>query len=1244
MYGFDFGPLMAQAYAENVGGDGYVWIGSESTVHNWNAKTNFTEEEVNNVFRGFLGVKPHINVSSPEFVAFVERWRSQPATIDEATGECSTEEDDAGSPIWMRYDVDNDTSTYDLCVGMNYSKDIFNQYVPYFYDATYVVARALHQLLQEERREEVVGAELKEAMLAQEFAGVSGRVAFDSAGDRSSGLLYEVVNHAGNSSLRHVALWSEERGFEVCQEGAAGCHEVVWSTGDNKRPKSRFVNVGAAVAIATTSGEDLKMHSLLSAIVLAIRDANDDDTLLQDFQLRIAQEDSKCDGAAAVDAAFSLQEWGAVAVVGTVCSLASVQMQDVLQHYAIPQVSGSASSSSLAAQSGGTSGRDDPYPYFMRTIGSNVYEARAAADVVDHYNWTRVVTVSVDDVNGHDSSEAFLQSATALGITVVDQLTYQEGEQDFSEVVDRLRESHTFIIVTFAYTEDLGPLMWQAYAADVGGDGYVWIGSESLMKDSTWMFMSHSLTEEEVNNVFRGFLGVKPHINVSSPEFVAFVERWRSQPATIDEATGECSTEEDDAGSPIWMRYDMDNDTSTYDLCVGMNYSRPDATLSKYVPYFYDATYVVARALHQLLQEERREEVVGAELKEAMLAQDFAGVSGRVAFDSAGDRAAGCCMVVNHAGNSSLRHVALWVRSGVRGVPGGRSGPAMVVLLVNGCGISLCSVQLEFLALAHRSVGTAVHKAHPPSQAKGRALSLAWEGRLPTTGDSEPPLDGQCADGEVFYPESQQCKECPAGTFHNVGSSACEDCLPGTITAEAGALACSDCRDIRPVGGYYQDGAGQAECKVCPEGADCSSGTSTVGKAGYWRDSHTRDRFYGCYSKDACLGESEPYDGPGCSTGHEGPLCAVCAGGYARKTSFTHQACELCHTDTYLVPWVMLLFVMAMVILVVIYYPLYTYQRRRQAMDSADVEAENVGMGVAGELLVMRSNPLMSVEHSQPHAQETASNGVAADNGAAVDTGVAADTGVAVDTGVAAGNGELADVTPYFTSKEAHREERIRGRVLKNAADVLEVATRSSSWGALLWRFSLGKEIEALVVELQERGFDAWSVGAEILQTIISFLQVTSVFGSFQVDWPPILSFLFTLDALGVFSGFNILGIQCPLQALDFDEMYINWLVLAALLPAPFLIQMMARQYLVEREDQQVRASSPRSAAGSIGEGLSAAGSIGVETEAVAADAGTDVSLERLKLEYANNLFNLVVILQDVNEPQMAQASMVINM
>ena len=114
--------------------------------------------------------------------------------------------DDDGSLLFAS-DHDENASTALKCFRSDLAAP--NSYDDFAYDAVFLVAHALHQLVEVQNRTEVVGKELVDAVLRTEFDGVTGRIELtDSSadpdrlyhGDRRMGITYSVLNYAGGTS------------------------------------------------------------------------------------------------------------------------------------------------------------------------------------------------------------------------------------------------------------------------------------------------------------------------------------------------------------------------------------------------------------------------------------------------------------------------------------------------------------------------------------------------------------------------------------------------------------------------------------------------------------------------------------------------------------------------------------------------------------------------------------------------------------------------------------------------------------------------------------------------------------------------------------------------------------------------------------------------------------------------------------------------------------------------------------
>ncbi|KAK3268991.1 hypothetical protein CYMTET_22538 [Cymbomonas tetramitiformis] len=1061
-YGYDTFRLMEQAYAGGAGGKGYVWIASETDALVDNIarmSSDLTDAEKTVILQGFFGFDFSVNTSTSEYMALEEQWAAQPATVDE-TGKCSDAVDDMGSPIWMRPFND---STQCYCMGSeSISIDAFSLLQ---YDAVYVVARALHELVEVQGQIEINGLELREAMLEQSFTGVTGLVAFNSEGDRTDGVVYDVVkiDEESRSSLHSVGTWNIADKYKECDQTREGCYPIDWSTEDGAVPKTSYMNIGAAGGLIGTVGdsiENLDYGEHVAGIALAIAVVNSDPLLLPSTTLRFLLQDSRCEAAAGRDAARRLLLADADVVVGTSCTTSSEPAQQELKNSSVPQISGAASSPSLSQ-----------YSYFMRTIPSDSYMAIAMADLVQYYNWTRVATVAVDSIYGRYGIEEFHDAALARSIDVVRALMFSSSSTDaLSEVVAELQKSRLYIIVVFAFDVDIGRLIEQAYMAGVGGEGYVWIGSDSTPR--MMEAMSSQLSDTQKNDIMRGYLGPVPYVNKSTPEYVAFAEQWAAQPATVDEETGECSEEVDDAGVPIWMRYDADNDSSTYDICVGFNQTNAlaDASapngLDRFAVYFYDAAMVVARALHHLLQQESTYDIVGAQLRDHILAQSFVGATGHISFDDAGDRVSGLQYeVLNHAGVSGLQRVAF-------------------------------------------------HSSSQYMECSDDCHPVVW------SSGADRPQDGTCEAGRVFIAEDNQCERCAAGSFHDLEANDCLPCEPGSVTLDAGATVCLACRDIK--GGYYQDLAGQASCKDCPLGADCSSGVSAVGLEGYWRDAPERESFYECYSKDSCMGEVSPYQDPGCLEGHQGPLCSVCAGGYTRSQADAKQGCTRCEGGSAaaasFVTLIVFGLVVCMTVLLFLFWP-WVQHYRNAILDRKRQAAPEAALRVAAEIEVQ-----------------------------------------------AEANSE-AEAAPIRVSRRmtimfSTRMEMMRAMIIRNLSLIYELFGMAIS--------TAQQHIDSARSTLVDQGFPAYTLGTEIAASLVSFSQVLDSFIKMHIDWPESLREVFSQLNINEYISLDLAGLQCNLPSNFYQRYYLVVVGILSIIGLFSTLALASNLCIHDPRDQQV--------------------------------------------------------------------------
>jgi hypothetical protein len=169
-----------------------------------------------------------------------------------------------------------------------------------------------------------------------------------------------------------------------------------------------------------------------------------------------------------------------------------------------------------------------------------------------------------------------------------------------------------------------------------------------------------------------------------------------------------------------------------------------------------------------------------------------------------------------------------------------------------------------------------------------------------------------CPDGLVTTsPGQSTCISCPP-RYAWVNSSLCSVCPPNSITSPRSAAACA-C-----VGGYFDSLFGEIpaspSCDPCPIGGVCISGYLGAAE-GYWRVSNVSANLYKCRVGNC---EQEIVDGPlsvensnavaeegrdpnarNCVFGNTGPLCALCAPGFALQSG----RCGPCNADDAWTSW-----------------------------------------------------------------------------------------------------------------------------------------------------------------------------------------------------------------------------------------------------------------------------------------------------------------------------------------------------
>lgn len=89
------------------------------------------------------------------------------------------------------------------------------------------------------------------------------------------------------------------------------------------------------------------------------------------------------------------------------------------------------------------------FPYFFRTIPSDVNQASALARLVKHFGWTWVGTIGADDAYGRTGIDLFTIAVAKLGVCVAYRVIIPKlpTQQQLQDIVKTIRDSTARVLV-----------------------------------------------------------------------------------------------------------------------------------------------------------------------------------------------------------------------------------------------------------------------------------------------------------------------------------------------------------------------------------------------------------------------------------------------------------------------------------------------------------------------------------------------------------------------------------------------------------------------------------------------------------------------------------------------------------------------------------------------------------------------------------------------------------------------------
>ncbi|EES04367.2 hypothetical protein BDA96_04G014900 [Sorghum bicolor] len=386
------------------------------------------------------------------------------------------------------------------------------------------------------------------------------------------------------------------------------------------------VSIGSILQLSSTTGgvSDVAIHA-------AVDDINSDPTILNGTTLQVDTRDTNCDdGFLGMVEALQYMATDVITIIGPQCSPIAHIIDYVANELQVPLMSFASDATLSSIQ----------FPFFVRTMPSDLYQMAAVAAVVDYYQWKIVTAIYVDDDYGRNGIAALDDELTARRCKISYKVGFSSKAKT-SELINLLvtvsyMESRVIILHTGSQAGL--KLLSIAKALNMMGIGYVWIATDWL---SAYLDANSSVPAETINGM-QGVLTVRPHTPKSKMKS-NLVARWSS---------------------------------------LSKKYNHSDLRISAYGLYVYDSVWTVAHALDAFFDDggrisftndSRLSDVTGGKLHlEAMSIFDmgnklldkirnvnFTGVSGQVQFNAQYELIHPAYDIISIIGNG-MRTIGFW--------------------------------------------------------------------------------------------------------------------------------------------------------------------------------------------------------------------------------------------------------------------------------------------------------------------------------------------------------------------------------------------------------------------------------------------------------------------------------------------------------------------------------------------------------------------------------------------------------
>jgi ABC-type branched-subunit amino acid transport system substrate-binding protein len=368
------------------------------------------------------------------------------------------------------------------------------------------------------------------------------------------------------------------------------------------------VNIGALFApIDSTGAMSLSQAEHLAAFIMAINEINDKtdgiyDDLLPSTHLSIgvrgsAELPAAMDGFSELRESFSGE--GVFSVVNALPSAEALLINQVSTAAKVAQIISVANSAKFFIH--------EDYPYVSRTLAVQAYESVVLSELLcSYFKARKIVTIS----NTHDEDIiAALEFVELAGceFDTLATITVSPGQTDFAVQIEEALASGSRYFVLFMPPNQIAGLLEQGHDSGLFHENTVALTSSRGSTNITGSFSPGA----DLSMLMKGFFSLTywPNVHMNhTTEAIQFAKKWRAQASTTGKMVGGqlvCDETMDDDGGFYLYRNQKIGSSGNGTVCTGIDFSSYSVTgldIQPYTPLTYDATMVMAMALHVAIE------------------------------------------------------------------------------------------------------------------------------------------------------------------------------------------------------------------------------------------------------------------------------------------------------------------------------------------------------------------------------------------------------------------------------------------------------------------------------------------------------------------------------------------------------------------------------------------------------------------------------------------------------------------